>query len=430
MRLLLTLAAGLALAAGVARAQDPPSPAPEPPVEAAPPRRDASGAPNPAAPGPTRDATTQTPTAGRAGHGSFEARLGYYHNDDSDRSNPFLDETETVIEPVVIFSYDVTDALSVDAALSYDHVSSASIDRLSRYPEQSGASGDYYYGGDLGLRLRPTDDLRFGVTGGLSAEYDYRSLRAGGTAAVDLFEKNTTLSLGLNTFFDTVDIIRFDGSEAEGEDDRTTVSLTLGWYQVLSSTVHLDVGYTFTHQSGFLETAFNSVVLEDPSDPMNPLLENGARGVEVAEELPDTRLRHALFYEVRKYFDTGTALGLGGRSYADSWGILSQAVELRVYQWLIQDVLRVRARYRFYIQDGADDFQRHFRVPPGARAAFVATQDRTQDSDLGPFDSHTMGLKLDWHVGGGHHLDLSFDYVLRSDGLDQVLVGFGWRWEF
>jgi len=429
MRLLLTLAAAMALA-GAARAQDPPAPAPEPPVEGSPPRRDASGTPNVAAPGPTRDSATQAPTAGRAGHGSFEARLGYYHNDDSDESNPFLDERETVIEPVFIFSYDITDKVSVDASLSYDHVSSASIDRLSRYPEQSGASGDYYYGGDLGVRFRPTDDLRFGVTGGLSAEYDYRSLRAGGTAAVDLFDKNTTLSLGLNAFLDTVDIIRFNGSEAEGEDDRTTLSATLGWYQVLSSTVHLDVGYTFTHQSGFLETAFNSVVLEDSTDLPNPFLENNARGVEIVEELPDTRLRHALFYEVRKYFDTGTAVGVGGRSYADSWGILSQAVELRVYQWLVPDVLRIRARYRFYVQDGADDFQRHFRVPPGARAAFVATQDRTQDSDLGPFNSHTLGLRLDWHVGGGHHLDLSFDYVLRSDGLDQVLVGFGWRWEF
>src|SRR5688500_18654786 len=77
-------------------------------------------------------------SAGEAGHGSIEARIGYYHNDDGG-GNPFLDETETVIEPIVILDYNVTDRLALTATLSYDLVSSASIDRLSRYPEQSGA---------------------------------------------------------------------------------------------------------------------------------------------------------------------------------------------------------------------------------------------------------------------------------------------------
>jgi hypothetical protein len=414
---LLTLTV-LALTATGARAQ-----------ETTPPRRDGTGAPAPEEPGPSVPLPT-TPAAARPGHGSVEARVGYYHNDDSDESNPFLDEEETVIEPVLVFSYDATERLSFDATVSYDYVSSASIDRLSNFPDQSGASGDYYYGLDLGARFRATDDFRLGVTGGASFEYDYRSFRLGATAAWDLFEKNTTLQLGVNTFLDSVDVIRWNGAEDEGDEGRTTVSITAAWYQVLAPTVHMDLGYTFTHQDGFLETAYNSVVLEDASYAPNPLLENQARGIEVAEELPDTRIRHALYGEVRKYFDTGTAIGVGGRSYADSWGIFSQAVELRVYQWLVKDVLRVRARYRFYIQSAADDYDEHFVVPPGATAAFVATQDRTQDSDLGAFSSHTVGLRVDWQVVAAHHLDLSVDYVLRSDGLDQVLFGFGWRWEF
>lgn len=421
MRLLLASVSGaalVALAACSAGAQD-----------AIPPRQDGTGAPAPEAPGPSISPPAGS-GAGRAGHGSIEARMGYYHNDDSDDSNPFLDEEETVIEPVLVFSFDATDRLSLDATLSYDYVSSASIDRLSRYPEQSGASGDDYYGLDLGVRFRATDDLRLGLTGGASSEYDYSSLRVGATAALDLFEKNTTLQLGVNTFLDTVEVIRWNGLETEGSEGRTTVSLTAAWYQVLTPTVHMDVGYTMTHQSGFLETAYNSVVLEDPSYAPNPMLENQARGIEVTEELPDTRLRHALYGEVRKYFDTGTALGVGGRFYADSWGIVSQALELRVYQWLVQDVLRVRARYRFYVQTAADDYDDHFVISPGSTAVFVATRDRTQDSDLGAFTAHTVGLKVDWQVVTDHHLDLSIDYVLRSDGLDQILFGFGWRWEF
>lgn len=414
---LLTLAL-VALAATGARAQ-----------ETTPPRTDGTGTPAVEEPGPSVPLPT-TPAPARPGHGSVEARIGYYHNDDSDESNPFLDEEETVIEPVLVFSYDATERVSLDATLSYDYVSSASIDRLSNFPDQSGASADNYYGFDLGVRFRATDDLRLGVTGGASFEYDYQSFRVGATAALDLFEKNTTLQLGVNTFLDSVDVIRWNGSEAEGSEGRTTVSITAAWYQVLTPTVHMDLGYTLTSQSGFLETAYNSVVLEDPSDAPNPLLENQARGVETNEELPDSRLRHALYGEVRKYFDTGTAIGFGGRFYADSWGIVSQAVELRVYQWIVPDVLRVRARYRFYVQTAADDYEERFLVPPAQRAAFIASEDRTQDSDLGAFSSHTVGLRVDWQVFTNHHLDVSVDYVLRSDGLDQLLLGLGWRWEF
>lgn len=364
------------------------------------------------------------------GRGSVELIVGLYHNDDHGDGNPFLDEQETVIEPVVVFDLNVTETVGLTFTGSYDFVSSASIDRLSRYPEQSGASGDNYIGGDLAVRWRATDDLRLSAHAGYSIEYDYDSLGLGGAASLDLFQKQTTLTLGVNTFLDTVRIIRFDGSEDEGDEDRTSVTLSLSWYQVLAPTLHGELGYSFTHQDGFLETAFNGVVLEDPSDPPNPLLDNFARGVEVAEELPDTRLRHAIHGELRKHFDTGTAVSVWGRFYADSWGIVSGTLELGLHQWIVQDVLRARLRYRYYVQSGADDWERRFFVPPGQRAAFLATAERTQDSDLAPFDAHGVGLQLVWTVVPGHHITLGADYTLRSDGIDQITALFGYKLEF
>ena len=94
------------------------------------------------------DGTPENTSGGGSGFVGF--RIGVYHNDDDVEGNPFLDEELTVIEPILIFDYNVTDDTAFWGKLSYDYVSSASIDRLSRFRRQSGASGDYYFGLDVG----------------------------------------------------------------------------------------------------------------------------------------------------------------------------------------------------------------------------------------------------------------------------------------
>jgi hypothetical protein len=374
---------------------------------------------------------------GKAGHGSIEFHFGFYRNDDNGDGNPFLDEEETVLEPVLLATYNVTDTLTINGGLSLDHVTSASIERLSQYSEQSGASTDTYLGVDLGAKLQATEELSLGLRASVSNEYDYQSLGFGGDVSLDLFEGNTTISLGFNAFLDTVNVIRFNGSDDDGDESRTSISFNPQLYQILGPTIHLTLGYSFTHQTGFLETAFNGVVLEDPSDSPNPLLLDNARGVEIAEELPDTRLRHALYGRARMIFETGTAVELGLRLYSDSWGIASGTVELRLYQWIVDKTLSVRLRYRYYKQSAADDYEEHFNVRPTERAAFIASEDRTQDADLGDFSSNTVGIKLNWYVLQGDPVEslglsfnVSFDYVLRSDGIDQILVAFGAKVDF
>ncbi|MCA8923368.1 MAG: DUF3570 domain-containing protein [Planctomycetes bacterium] len=373
-----------------------------------------------------------------AGTGSVEARIGYYQNDDANGDgNPFLDEDLTVIEPVIVVDYNVTNRLAVGGQFSYDSVSSASIKRLSNYPEQSGASGDFYFGGDLNARYKLTPAVKLGAHAGLSTEYDYSSFGFGGDASFDLNEQNTTLKLGFNGYFDTVKTIRFNGTR-EGDERRVSLTANLDLYQILTPTLHMSAGLSLTHQSGFLETAFNGVVLEDPNNPLVGDLDPGAfvnltnlpPGVAVvAEALPDTRIRAAVFGELRKYLDSGTSLSFRARLYQDSWGIFSVAPELRVYQWIVDDVFRVRFRYRFYAQTAAKDYSRHFFVPSAARPSdpLKPGTRRTQDSDLSEFSSHTIGLKLTLHATDSVELDLGGDYVLREDGIDQLLVSVGVR---
>lgn len=350
---------------------------------------------------------------------SIAMRLGYFDQPDGGDGNPFLDESLTVIEPIVLLDWDLSPDLGYTLKAAYDNVSSASIDRLSNYPNQSGASGDYWYGVEFGMRHRVDDVWRAGWHVGVSAEYDYRSIKAGGELRWTPDDgRDASVTTSLDLFFDQIDVIRFDGSE-EGSDTRTSVASTTQWHQILGERTHGVFGATLAYQSGFLETAYNGVVVEDGATPPFPF-PNGALGTEIAEELPDSRARVALFGRVRRQIVEGTALELGTRLYGDDWGVTSVALEPRLYQSLVRDRLMMRLRYRFYSQGEADDYYESLPggVPP--------PRFRTSDSELGAYDAHSFGVKFLWSKRGAWNFDVGIDQVMSADGLDATLLSLGY----
>lgn len=346
----------------------------------------------------------------RAGHGSLTTRLGYYFNDDgSGDGNPFLDEALTVIEPIVMLDYSINDQWAVNLKYQYDLVSSASIERLSKFPQQTGASGDFYSGVDAGLTYRPNDVWTIGGFGSFSQEYDYDSFGAGLNASRDFEDGNSVVSWSLTGFWDRLDVIRFDGDNAEGKDFRRSLTAAANWYQIFGPATHGTFGLTATWQQGFLEAPFNAVVIENSTLAPNSNLDNMARGLESFEELPGNRYRGALFGRVRHWLPTETAIEMGGRLYADSWGMQAITVEPLVRQSLIEDVLSAGLRYRFHSQTGVDYFGNHFTR---------ARRYQTQDSDLGPFFSNGVGLLFTWHLSEAFTLDGNGDWTSRSDGIE------------
>jgi hypothetical protein len=371
-------------------------------------------------------AMDKTKVSGKAGHGTLEFRLGYYNNEDSPGDgNPFLDEQLTVIEPIIYYDYNTTDDTAWWTMLTYDSVSSASIERINDYPgsEQSGASGDYYIGVDIGRRHQSSDYRRHDVWLHGSAEYDYRSFGIGGSVGWDSSDRNQTTKISGNIFFDDLDLIRFNGLE-DGSDNRLSGTLGLTRYQVMTDRMHAEIGATLTYQEGFLGSPFNGVVLEDGATVPPVPFHNNALGVEIAERLPDTRIRGAVHGRIRRQFGENTALEFGGRLYADDWGVVSVTLEPKVYYWLVKDKLRGRFRYRYYTQTAADDFEEHF-APADASRDFL-----TQDSDLGDFDSHTLGFGLTWDYDPGLTYHFAADYVARGDGIDQLFASVGMTWSF
>jgi hypothetical protein len=364
------------------------------------------------------------------GEGSIQTRLGLLHKID-DGGNPFYDESLTVIEPAVVMDYRLNDKWSVGTDLLIDHVSSASIERLgdrSVYPntQQSGASGDYYVGANFRGRRHLDEHESIGALLGFSAEYDYSSFAFGGDYSLEQDDQSSSLSMGLSGFYDTLEIIRWDGTQSEPDDTRFSVAANVSWYQALAPSTHGTFGLTHTEQSGFLETPFNAIILLDPSNDPNPALEGNVRGIEASEELPDARGRDALYGRVRHYVAENTSVELGGRYYFDTWGIAAWSIEPRWYRSLDDDRTHLRLRYRYYDQTPADYWSETFTgTDPSDAPEF-----RTQDPELGDFQSHTVGGMVSWTKESGGRFDVSLDLVLRSDDTTYVMASFGWGRKF
>lgn len=365
---------------------------------------------------------TQAPEEGDglAGHGSVSLQLGLFYLDDNGDGNPFLDESLTVVEPVVIYDYNFTDRFALSTTVTYDYVSSASIDQLSNYPDQSGASGDNYFSVKLAPRYQLNDQWLVGGHAQFSTEYDYNSVGLGLNATREAEDGNSSVTGSFDAFYDDIDLIRWNGVD-DGTDNRESYSGTLSWFRVMTPKMVGEVGATFAYQTGFLATPYNFVVIEDPSLPPNNNLENNARGFEVTENLPDNRTRGALFGMVRRSVGEGKALELGGRFYADSWDINSVTVEPRYFQTLYEDGPDMRLGYRYYDQTATKYFDDDFTS---------IDKYRTQDSDLSDFHSHTVGVMLTWGAETSSTWNVGFDYVFRSDGLDYFFTSLGWTWGF
>ena len=362
-------------------------------------------------------------TFGEAGSGSLEVQLGYYDRGDSPGDgNPFLDESSTVIEPIVVFDYNVSDTFAYSGLLVYDNVSAASIDRLSRFAEQSGASGDFFIGADFGLRWKTSDQTSIATRAGFSAEYDYQSIHIGGDYAWERADKDAKVTFSVDGFFDTVEPIRWDG-RTDPDEDRTSIAATVSWYQIFDEKTHGTIGATVSTQSGFLETAYNSVIVDNGTGVPNSVLHNNAAGFETEEVVPDDRLRTVIFGQARRLVAPGRAVQLGARAYSDDWGITAFGISPRWIMSLAEGRHVLEWRYRFYTQSEADFYQREiFTDPPPS--------ERSQDSDLGDFSSHNFGATWTWNKSIASRWTLSLDYSMRDDDLNNVYGLIGYRWSF
>jgi hypothetical protein len=210
-----------------------------------------------------------------------------------------------------------------------------------------------------------------------SQEVDYISSAAVGTISIDMFKKNTTLTLRGQYNSDKVGKILESGDVVNQNKYVFTGSVNLT--QVLSPTTVLDMAYDVVYLKGLL------------SDPyLQATVINSAGGTVLADELhPSKRARHAGTARISQFLPAIRASLLGSyRYYGDSWSVHSSTAELKLNKYVTGDLV-FSVDYRYYTQTGAYFYQGQY-----VGDNFTTTSYRTVDYKLEPFSSNNFGLSL------------------------------------
>ena len=282
---------------------------------------------------------------------------------------------------------------------------------------------------------QPIGRLYSGSAGfSFSTEYDYTHLGANFALARDFNKRNTTLSIGAAVARDDIDPVGGaplplsamsdvgDLSGRRGSDSKDVVDLLLGVTQVVSEKLVLQLNYSLSDASGYLNDPYKILSLVDPLTGEAVAREPAPGSVGPLHEYrfesrPDQRTKHSLFAQ-GKYYLEGKVLDASYRFMTDDWGIDSHTVEGRLY-WPLDDSRYLEPHLRFYRQTEADFYRVSLREGEPLPAFASA------DHRLGKFDAVTAGVKYGWQTDSGHDLSLRLEYYRQEGGVpaDQLIGG-------
>jgi hypothetical protein len=226
-------------------------------------------------------------------------------------------------------------------------------------------------------------------------EENFRSIASGLAATVSLADDNATLAASANQAFDWFSVYDVLGYK-HGRQTRSTTNGNIGLTQILTPTTVAHVNYGLSAQSGEMSNTWNSVP--------------DVTGTRIQEHLRRHRIRHAFVGRFAQYLPWDGALKGFYRFYVDDWGLVAHAAEVQLLQRLTP-IVYIRGSYRFYRQTAVDFFT---TLADRSMAYYTA------DSDLGAFDSHTVGGKVTVELPilmRGAHVDAGYERYWRTDGL-------------
>jgi hypothetical protein len=203
-----------------------------------------------------------------------------------------------------------------------------------------------------------------------------------------------------------------DLTNRSGSQSKDIVDFLLGVTQVVNDKFIVQINYSLSDASGYLNDPYKILSVVDPltGETVARTPPPGADGPLHEyrfEGRPDTRTKHSLFGQ-GKYYLGGKVVDVSYRFMTDDWGIDSHTLEGKLY-WPLGDSRYLEPHLRYYTQSEADFY--HASLRDGESLPLFASADYR----LGNFDAITAGLKYGWRSGSGHDFSVRLEYY-RQDG--------------
>lgn len=270
--------------------------------------------------------------------------------------------------------------------------------------------------GLLGAVSRRIGDHLIEVEVSRSKEDDYISRGFALTDTIELNQKNTTLTFGLNYLDDRVTV---PGLEKK---DKHTYDLFAGVSQVLGKNTIVSANLTLGYTEGYLNDPYKVVQRNDVIR-----IPNGFGGfIEIPvvnlyrENRPDSRFRQVLQLGARHYFEgPDAALDATLRLSYDDYGIFSQTLQIE-WRQEIGEKFEIVPYVRYYHQNEADFFTNTLNGvpirtpstdPDGSGPNYSA------DYRLSSFDALSCGLRMSYRFNDHFSATASYErYVMDGTG--------------
>ena len=234
---------------------------------------------------------------------------------------------------------------------------------------------------------------QFGGGVGYSMESDYSSITGNIHAAKNFNANNTTLSLSLNTEYDTstpfgglpVPLAAMDGSwKATNSKTKTQMGLVVGLTQIVTRNWLMQLNYAYDNQDGYQTDPYRILSVVDPS--------SGEPLQNVYESRPNKRISQSVFWDNK--IDLGPSLtDISLRYFKDSWGITSKTAEVSE-RLDLSSIFYIEPSVRWY-QQSAANFFRNYLVGGQTLPSYASS-----DIRLGKFTSITYGAKVGYALSG------------------------------
>lgn len=268
-------------------------------------------------------------------------------------------------------------------------------------------------------------DTAMVLGGNVSNEYDYLSVGLSSTFAREFRGGNTTVLAGLAAEFDQIDPVggapipfaemaEQDGEQPRGasSDDKIVIDAVVGVTQIIDENSLFQLNYSVSQSDGYLTDPYKIISVVDATTgvPVFRNANNADLPVAIFENRPDTRLKHSLYGQYKRFL-SGDVMDLSYRFMTDDWGIDSHTIDAR-YRWKLNDNAHLTPHFRIY-QQSAADFYQGFYVAGDQPVAGDSNAYGTADYRLGEFAAYTIGLEYGMDLASSSW-SVAVEYYLQS----------------